>query len=166
VTSAMLVGPQGQGALECPVDSLFLVQGALSLWSYCSSIPYAPDRPGFFRPLLADRKVKGPIVATFSEHDTAVGKYYHWGAGIGRQVSYAPGEFPKYGGSGTFGVRGPGLEIEDRDMLDRDRAYGFEAGKVYNLDASAYICHMIDGGGAHNDIAHPEVAHAFWEAVR
>jgi len=163
--SAMLAGPNGKGTLD-PVKSLFLVQGALSLWSYCSKIPYSPGRPGYFRSILANHKVQGPIVATFSEHDRAVGKYYPLGAGLGQQVSYAVGEFPKYGGLGIFGVRGPGIEIEDREMLDREGAYGFEPGKVYNLDAATYISKMQGRGGAHNDIAHPEVAHAFWEAVR
>ena len=40
VVSAMLAGPGGRGLLLRPVDSLSLVQGALSLWSY------APDIPG------------------------------------------------------------------------------------------------------------------------
>jgi hypothetical protein len=165
VMSAMLGGPQGKGLLTRPVDSLFLVQGALSLWSYCSTIPHVTDRQGYFHSILANHTVKGPIVTTLSEYDTAVGEYYPLGAGIARQVSYAPGEFPKYGALGTFGARGPGVEIEDRDFLDREGAYEFEPGKLYNLDASAYICRMIDAGGAHNDIAHPEVAHAFWEMV-
>lgn len=165
VMSAMLGSRQGKRGPTPPVDSLFLVQGALSLWSYCSSIPYVTDRPGYFRFILANHTVKGPIVTTLSEYDRAVGKYYPLGAGIGRQVSYKVGEFPKYGALGTFGARGAGVESEDRDMLDREGAYGFEPGKLYNLDASAYICRMIDAGGAHNDIAHPEVAHAFWEMV-
>jgi hypothetical protein len=165
VVSAMLGVPQGIGKPDYPVDSLFLVQGALSLWSYCSSIPSMTDRSGYFRPLLANRRVKGPIVVTFSEHDTAVGKYYPLAAGFRREVAYGPGQFPKYGGLGTFGVRGPGIDLEDRDMLDCEGVYGFEPGKVYNLDASAYISNIKGLGGAHNDIAQPEVAHAFWAAV-
>jgi hypothetical protein len=165
VMSATLAGVQGQGVLASPVNSLFLVQGALSLWSYCNSVPYGPHRAGYFYSIISTDKVRGPIVATFSEHDTAVGRYYPLGAGVRWQISYAPGELPKYGGLGTFGIRGPGLEIKDCNMLDCNGQYDFEPGKVYNLDASAYICRMIDSGGAHNDIAHPEVAHAFWEAV-
>jgi hypothetical protein len=165
VVSAMLAGPQGKGVLYYPVDSLFLVQGALSLWSYCSSIPSMAGRAGYFHSVLENCMVRGPIVTTYSEYDTAVGKYYPLVAGLRRQVAYAIGEFPKYGGVGTFGARGPGIEIEDRDMLARDGAYGFEAQKIYNLDASAYICKMEGPGGAHTDIANPEVAHAFWQAM-
>ena len=74
VVSSMLAGPEGRGEVQ-PVDSLFLVQGALSLWSFCKSIPRVPDRPGYFHSVIADRKVSGPIVVTVSEHDTAVRKY-------------------------------------------------------------------------------------------
>jgi hypothetical protein len=104
-------------------------------------------------------------VVTMSEHDTAVRKYYPLGAGIRRQVEYAPGELPKYGGIGVFGARGPGLDTHDVDMGDCDHDYRFMPGVVYNLDAAAYISKMEGASGAHNDIAHPEVAHAFWQAV-
>ena len=51
-------------------------------------------------------------------------------------------------------------------MLGLDQTYEFERGKVYNLDGSRYIAEMQSlGSGAHNDIAHPEVAHAMWSAV-
>jgi hypothetical protein len=80
-------------------------------------------------------------------------------------VAYALGELPKYGGVGTFGIRGSGIQIEDKDMVGIDGTYGFQPGEVYNIDASKYIREMKGASGAHNDIAHPEVAHAFWEAV-
>jgi hypothetical protein len=43
--------------------------------------------------------------------------------------------------------------------------YKFAAGGLYNLNADSGI--KTGGGlsGAHNDIAHPELEHAFWEAV-
>jgi hypothetical protein len=42
VISAMPAGPGGRGPLLLPVDSLSLVQGALSLWCYAPDIPDAP----------------------------------------------------------------------------------------------------------------------------
>jgi hypothetical protein len=165
VMSAMLAGPGGKGNLLRPVDSLFLVQGALSLWSFCSSIPNLPERHGYFRAVIADRKVAGPSVTTMSEYDFAIRKYYPLGAGIARQIEYAPGELPTYGGVGVFGIRGPGIEIQDLDMQDCNHDYGFAPGIVYNLDASAYINKIDGAAGAHNDISHAEVAHAFWQMV-
>jgi len=165
VMSAILRDPTAPKTLLRSVDTLFLVQGAMSLWSFCESIPALPTRAGYFRSVITSQKVTGPIVVTLSEHDRAVGKYYPLGAGSRRQVIYGPDEFPKYGAIGTFGVRGPGLELEDMEMLDGGGSYGFQAGKIYNLAAEKYISKMEGAAGAHNDIAHTEVAHAFWEAV-
>jgi hypothetical protein len=75
-------------------------------------------------------------------------------------------ELPKYGAIGTFGLQGAGLAIEPRDISrDVTKAYGFVPGRVYNLKSDEVI--RTGGGlsGAHSDIAHPEVGHAFWEAV-
>lgn len=165
VMSAMLTGPDGAEKLLKPIDSLFLVQGALSLWSFCSSIPSVPQRSGYFRRVIADQLVTGPIVVTLSEHDTAVRKYYPLGAGIRGQVQYTLGALPKYGGIGVFGVRGPGVDTQDLDMEDCGYEYDFRPSVVYNLDAGAYIREIQGASGAHNDIAHAEVAHAFWQAV-
>jgi hypothetical protein len=147
------------------VQSLFLAQGALSLGSYCSDIPYRPGRPGYFRPMIARHAVAGPILATQSRFDTAVGRWYPLGAGSARQIDFAPGELPHYGGVGTFGLRGPGLELMDLDLQAADKPYSLEAGRIYNLESSAVICNGGGASGAHNDIVHPEVAHAFWAAV-
>ena len=167
VVSATLAGPDGRGELVRPVQSIALVQGALSLWSYCSDIPVLPGHAGYFRSVIADRKVTGPILTTQSEYDTAVGTMYPLGAGVRQQVVYDPSELPKYGGLGTFGACGPGLDIVSMNMLPKEIPYHFEPGKLYNLESSQYICDMSEGGlgGAHGDIAKPEVAHAVWSAA-
>jgi hypothetical protein len=164
VVSAMLNGPGGGGAAR-PVDSLALVQGALSLWSYCDDIPVARGKPGYFRAVLASGRVRGPVVTTQSEFDTAVGRWYPLAAGTARQVEFAPSPFPRYGGLGTFGIQGPGPVLVGRDMLPPEGEYGLEAGKVYNLAAGKFI--RVGGGfsGAHSDIDKPAVAHAVWEAA-
>ncbi|MFB2920616.1 hypothetical protein [Aerosakkonema funiforme] len=167
VVSAMLAGPNGRGSLVRPVNSVALVQGALSHWSYCSDIPVAPGRVGYFRSVVTDRKVDGPIITTQSKFDTAVGKMYPIGAGIRQQIHFAP-KLPKYGALGTFGVCGldPSIVI-DMNMLAVDASYQFEPRKIYNLESSKFICDGTGGGlgGAHNDIAKPEVAHAVWQAA-
>ena len=53
--------------------------------------------------------------------------------------------------------------------MAKDKAsegYGFEAGKVYNLDCSGFINQGGGAAGAHSDIAKSAVAHAVWEAAR
>jgi hypothetical protein len=165
VMSATVAGPGGRGTLARPVHSLALVQGAFSLWAYCSAIPVAAGKAGYFAPVVADRKVAGPVITTQSEFDTAVGRLYPLGAGVARQVSFAPGELPRYGAVGTFGIRGPGLDIVDLEMLPADGTYPFAPGKVHNLESSRYIREGGGLSGAHSDIAHAEVAHAVWEAA-
>src|SRR6185369_10846106 len=98
VVSGILGGPDAQGTLVRPVNSVMLAQGALSLWSYCSDIPHAQGNPGYFHRIIDTGKVSGPIVTTQSRLDTAVGRIYPLGAGIARQVDFPAGEFPKYGG--------------------------------------------------------------------
>ena len=166
VVSAMLAGPDGGGNLVRPIDSLALMQGALSLWSYCADIPMARGRAGFFRSIIEGKKVRGPIITTMSARDTAVGKFYPLGAGARGDVAFAPGELPKYGAVGKFGARGPGIKIVDLEMQPANVAYEMEADTLYNLESTAYICEGGGFAGAHNDIARPEVAHAFWSAAR
>jgi hypothetical protein len=154
-------------ALLRPVDSLFLAQGALSLWAYCAEVPGTPGQPGYFNPLIAEGRVSGPIVTTRSRHDTAVRVFYPLGAGLAGQQAFAPGEdrLPRYGGIGMFGIQGPGIPIQPGHMLPETGDYGFQAGRVYNLDADDVINQGGGAVGAHNDIAKPAVAHAFWQAI-
>ncbi|MEO8312261.1 MAG: CHAT domain-containing protein, partial [Caldimonas sp.] len=163
VASATVAGPVGGPDLPRPVDSLFLVQGALSLWSYASDIPYAAGTAGYFHRILKNGLVRGPIVTTRSSHDTAVGRFYPLGAQIRKQLILG-NDLPAYGGIGSFGIQGA-KGIEDLPMRAANFAYGFRPGAIYNLEASAIIANGGGASGAHSDIAHPEVAHAFWSAV-
>jgi hypothetical protein len=165
VVSAMLAGPGGKGKLPRPVDTLALMQGALSLWSYCTSIPSVPTRAGDFSPVLGSHTVRGTMFSTQSIHDTAVGRIYPLGAGVARQVSFAPGELPVYGAVGAFGARGPGCDVIDCQMAPVTAPNGFEPGKIYNVESSTFIIGGSGLSGAHSEIDKPEVAHAFWEAV-
>jgi hypothetical protein len=173
VVSAAVAGPGEHAPLPRPVHSIVLVQGAFSLWSYCTDIPPAPGQSGHFRSIVEDGKIAGPIVVTTSTFDTAVGVSYPKGAGvagpISDQVSFDPSEtpsLPKYGASGTWGLRGPGLQIVDRDLGSATEAYEFVPGTVYNLESSAIIREGKPPSGAHGDILHPEVAHVVWMAAR
>jgi hypothetical protein len=165
VVSATLAGPGGSGQLARPVNTLALVQGALSLWSFCSDIPSKPGFAGFFRSIIASGKVSGPILTTLSAKDTAVGRYYPIAAGARGDVQFAPGTLPKFGAVGSFGARGPGLKIVDFDMQAVNYPYQFAPGHIYNIESTRYICEGGGASGAHNDIAKPEVAHAFWSSV-
>ncbi|NCA71667.1 MAG: hypothetical protein EOM91_16615 [Sphingobacteriia bacterium] len=152
-------------ALPRDVDTLYLVQGALSHWGYCSEIPDTDHVRGYFHDLIKDAKVAGPVLVTRSKHDAANGKAYPIGAGLAGDMAFAPGSLPKFGALGTWGMNGPGIEVTRIDMLEEHEDYPFDCGMVYNVDASNTINGTGTGGDAHNDIAKPRVAHAFWQAV-
>lgn len=165
VAAATLAGPAGSAALPRPVDSLALIQGAFSLWSFCDDIPFAPGTPGYFRRVVAEGRVRGPIVTTQSRFDTAVGTWYPRAAWAGRQVDYTVGELPKYGAVGSFGVQGPGVAVVNELMRPASATCGYQPGHVYNLEASQFINEGGGFSGAHSDIRKPEVAHAVWQAA-
>lgn len=166
VASAAVNGPGGEARLPRPVSTLYLVQGALSHWAYCSQIPNI-QKPGYFHDIVAAPRprVCGPILVTSSRLDLANGKAYPLGASIGGGQALGSGKLPKYGALGTWGMNGPGFRASPVTMLGCEQGYGFRAGEVYNIDASNTINGQGNGGDAHNDIAKPEVAHAFWEGM-
>jgi hypothetical protein len=170
VVSAIVNGPKGTADRIRPVNSLVLIQGALSLWSYAPKVKYADDRPGYFYPIVAKGKVSGPIITTYSDKDYAVGKMYPLaGKVVQSEVDYGPdAELPKYGGIGSFGIGGEDLNGEHSAMRPADYIYDFKPGKIYNLQSNDVIKNEKLGGrtsGAHCDIVHPEVAHVVWSAA-
>lgn len=163
VASSMLLSKAGQPA-AC-VDSLILVQGALSLWSYAARIPHKPQLKGYFHPILAEHRVRGAIITTRSEHDTAVGKIYPLAAGLAGAAPYDDLAPPKYGALGAFGARGEGVECTELTIKDMQHAYAFKPQTLYNLECSNVIKNGAGLSGAHNDIAHAQLGHVVWEAV-
>jgi hypothetical protein len=170
VVSSAIAGPTVRSGapglgLSRAVDSVFLVQGAMSLWSYAAAVPFPPFSSGYFRPLLeAPAQIRGPVVTTLSEFDTAVGKFYPLGAQAGDD--FLLGEdlpLPKFGGIGAFGIQG--ADAVDVDVLPTSGEYDLAPGLVYNVDASSVISNGSGASGAHSDICHPEIAHLMWEAV-
>lgn len=160
VVSAAVAGADGAPAVR-PVDSLFLVQGALSLWAYARAVPDEVE-PGHFHRIVREELVRGPIVTTRSTFDYAVGRFYPLGAGIAGQVLL--GDLPRYGGLGAFGIQGV-RDAVDRQIGDEGTDYHLHSGVVYNIDASTVINRVSGPGGAHSDISHPAVASLAWQAA-
>jgi hypothetical protein len=165
VASAMVAGPHPNTVPNAPVQSLVLVEGALSLWAYAPKIPPAPGTTGYFNPIVSDNRVSGPIVAIRSAFDRAVGLFYPLAAAPAQQVSFEMPQFPLFGGVGTFGLQG--LEHQElAAMLPTSAQYDFKAGQIYNIESSNIIKDVSDQiSGAHSDISHPEVGHVVWQAA-
>ncbi|KAA9110467.1 hypothetical protein [Microbacterium rhizomatis] len=167
VVSSAVRGPgDAPSAPARPVTSMFLVQGAVSLWAFAEHVP---DGVGGGRGYLADvvrgEFVSGPIVATTSKWDYAVGRFYPLAVGIAGQYLLGD-ELPKYGGIGTFGIQGAGaVDLPDLVPGSTSDDTAFRPGTVYNIDASQVI-HTLDGAsGAHNDLAHAELSWLGWRAA-
>ena len=149
-----------------PVDSLYLVQGAVSLWAFAAEVPGSlGGGRGYLADVVTPEFVAGPIVVTRSKWDHAVGKFYPLAVGIAGQYLLGD-DLPKFGGIGTFGIRGvpgsvelPALEPGSRSEVE------FEASTVYNIDASAVIAKLSGASGAHNDLAHAELTWLGWNAA-
>jgi hypothetical protein len=175
VVSGCVKGPDTRIRTSKPVDSLCLVQGALSLWSYCGDIDAdvtgndgsRRGQPGHFYPIVVQRLVNGPIITTQSEHDSAVCRIYPWAAWWRGPRAYATEvrSLPKFGAVGEFGLRGPGCRCIDLPVKQPDEPYSFRIGGIYNLDCGSVICNGGGVSGAHSDICHPEIAHAIWQAA-
>jgi len=166
VVSGMLAGPNARGPLPRAVDSVALVQGAVSLWCYANAIPFGGGGTGYFNPILGDRKVSGPMIVTRSKHDSAVGVFYPLASQVKGSASFDPTKLPEFGAIGAFGIQGvTGGMGNDLKMLAADGTYTLEKGKIYNLESSQFIAKKEGPSGAHSDIAGPEVAHAIWSAA-
>jgi hypothetical protein len=165
VVTGMAAGPITDTSQRKPVQSMVLVQGALSLWAYCDSMKYRPGTPGYFNRLIRRSRCEGPIVTTFSEFDKSVGRAYPLAAGMAQQQAFDVAELPRYGGIGAFGIQGLDAITTEREMGETNTKYAFKGGQIYNLDAHAYISGNQGQYDAHCDIAHPEVAHIIWQAA-
>lgn len=159
VVSGAIAGAPGKPLLR-PVDSLFLVQGALSLWSYGQTMA---DRPGYFQRIVSEKRVRGPVVTTWSTHDGAVGNLYPLAAGVRRQDTLA--NYPRFGGVGAYGLQGTTSAANEIVMGNNDADYRLQPGQISNVESSRIIAHGDGLSGAHSDIAHPEVAHLAWQGV-
>jgi hypothetical protein len=108
----------------------------------------------------ADR-VHGPLVATFSEHDWAVGRWYPRASFLAGQDAEAA--VSQWGGMGSDGFQGVS-PADGGDLLPVGTAYALKPGSYYRANGSTIIDDTTQSpfSGAHSDIRHPEVA---WLAV-
>lgn len=171
VVASMLRGTDPAHLLRA--SSALLVQGALSLWSFAAELPGEARTPGWFRPVLDGGRISGPLVVTTSRFDRAVGSLYPQAAGAAGQVAYDPStdpstaQLPTYGGLGTFGARGVGVNAEPRALMlgDMTSDHALAPRHVYNVNGDTVIRRGGGLSGAHSDIAHAELGHLFWNTL-
>src|SRR5215212_1277946 len=140
-----------------PVKSLYLLQGAFSHFAFADALPMDPSRGGALKGMAA--RVDGPLVASFSVHDMAVGKLYPLASLSSRDdAAGLEDRLFRWGGIGHDGTQA--VEATVTTLGPVGTAYPFQRGRFVNLDGNAVINRGGPPAGAHSDIFHPELVWA------
>jgi len=146
----------GLPADRSPVRAVTLLQGAFSHYAFANPLPFDAAGKGALAGMLA--RIHGPLVACFSEHDTAVGTFYPLASFAAREDSAnAQNPSSRWGAIGANGAQGVGAAVEGIRPAAPGSRYGFAPGKALNVDASDVVRTGRPPSGAHSDIAHPEL---------
>ncbi|BBZ74397.1 serine/threonine protein kinase [Mycobacterium paraseoulense] len=147
-----------------PIKSVTLIQGAFSHFTFASPLPIDAGRSGE----LADRGVcvDGPLLATFSGADRALGWWYPAASMLARQDSRLASELVyRWGAMGHDGYQQSPTPII-MPLAAMGQPYDFARGRFYSLDSNAVIkARQSEFGGAHSDIRHAEVVWAVISAA-
>ncbi|RYE05506.1 MAG: hypothetical protein EOP33_05720 [Rickettsiaceae bacterium] len=153
--TAATAGPDAQHSVR--LDSMTLLQGAFSHYGFADNYDDS-GHAGFFRRVLSNRTVSGPLVVSHTRNDRAVGTMYALASRLAGQAASAIGDaHDKFGGLGSNGAQKT-PEAVTGQLEAVGFPYAFAAGQVHNLKADAYI-------HGHSDICHPETAYAFLKAM-
>jgi hypothetical protein len=142
-----------------PVKSLLLLQGAFSHFAFADQLPHDTTRSGALRGMAA--RVDGPLLATHSLRDHAVGTAYPAASVVnGDDAAAAQDQATRWGAMGSKGAQS--VSAASRALAEPGQQYPFEKGKWMNLDGNDVIIHGGLPSGAHSDIVHP---HTAWVAL-
>jgi hypothetical protein len=142
---------------DSPVASLLLMQGAFSHWSFAHAQDNPFGRPGALHTYAG--RVHGPLVATFSPHDWAVGRWYPKASFLSRQDTQAA-VAGRWGGMGADGYQAVAPAVDRSMPAAGGMDYEFTPGTFYRVDAASVINNVKDQpfAGAHSDIRKPALA--------
>lgn len=137
------------------VATLTLLQAAFSHHGFAER--FDGSRNGFFRRVVADQVVQGPVLITHMRNDTAVGYLYPVAsllAGDDAELGDANDRFGEIGRNGA--QKTP--EALDGSLLDVSGAYQFAGGTLFNLEGSPFIAD-------HGAVTGQQIAHALAHAI-
>jgi hypothetical protein len=150
-----------QTGAASPVKSLTLIQGAFSHFTFGSALLVDPSRSGA---LAGDgNRVDGPLLATFSSADRAVGWWYPAASMLANQDSESAADLTyRWGAMGHDGYQ-QNPTPATMTLAPAGKPYDFEPATFYELDANAIVRNSLSTfSGAHSDIRHPEI---LWAVV-
>ena len=136
------------------IKSMSLLQTAFSHNGFSKSMG------GFFRGVVDNNRVAGPILVTHTKNDKAVGIAYPLASKISGDATAAFGdENDKFGGLGRNGAQKmEANEVVKGSLEPETGSYSFQAGKFFNLEGGNFIT-------GHGVITGKQVAHAVRRAV-
>lgn len=119
--------------------TLSLLQAAFS--HNALSANFGKGKAGFYRTVLGDARVSGPVIITHTKNDRAVGVAYPLASRIANQVAAALGdENDPYGGMGRNGAQHTAEALGHNAVMGKKgTAYALVPGTVNNLKADAVI---------------------------
>ncbi|MEU0400649.1 alpha/beta hydrolase [Streptomyces sp. NPDC006197] len=146
-----------------PVASVTLLQGAFSHYAFAARLPHAPGRSGSLRDL--QHRVRGPVVACYSRHDTALGVMYPLASRVANDSESLAGaaagllgtDDPRWGAIGHDGVQAVPGTVE-RTLAEVLRE-GVPGSGCVSVDAAEVV-------RSHDDIRRPELARVVVSASR
>jgi hypothetical protein len=154
LVSAAMAG-EGPATL-LPADSLCLLQAAFSHYGFAQRWDGRHD--GLFRRVLSGGGLRGPGVISHSVHDIPVGMAYPLASRLAGQVAAGLGDASdRYGGLGRNGAQKT-PEAVAGTLLEPGRIYAFQAGKLHNLQADAFV-------KGHGDITGAQLVSAVLQAI-
>jgi hypothetical protein len=151
------------------IKGLVLLQAAFSHNAFSANFDDTdPAHPGFFREVVNQSRVNGPILVTYTPNDTAVGILYPLASRLSGTVASAFGDKDdKFGGIGRNGaqrMRKNEISTATKRLLRVGGDYHFEVGKFHNLEGSEFIKDP-KGGDAHGFVTGKEIAWAISRAA-
>lgn len=140
LVSAAVRGPDKGEVVS--VNSLFLLQAAFSHYGFAKN--FDGDRDGYFRRVVTQSNVAGPILITHTKNDKAVGIAYPLASRVNLDDSTGiGGENDRFGGIGRNGAQIT-PEAVQINLQDQDGTYAFVPEKIYNLRADHFIADHSD----------------------
>lgn len=144
-----------------PVASVTLLQGAFSHYAFAARLPHDARRSGSLRDV--QQRIRGPLVACYSRHDTALGVMYPLASRLARDSESLGGlrlpgaGDPRWGAMGYDGVQAvPGTV---QRSLAAVLGAGVPASGCVNVDTAEVV-------RSHSDVCEPELARVVVSAAR
>jgi hypothetical protein len=142
------------------VNSMSLLQGAFSHYAFSPTYD-SSNKPGFYRNLITESRVTGPVIITHTRADQAVGVAYAVASRAMHQIASALGDKnDPYGGLGSNGAQKT-AEARDGTLPKAGGVFDkpLTKGTMTNLLADGLIT-------SHSDVRNPNAAYAVLSAAR